>query len=218
MTDNHVACPPLPAYAAEAVLYEQRTSAFDTWRRQLIDLLPLDRGNVVLDVGCGTGLCLPLLRERVGPAGMVVGIDASAEMLAVARRHVEVNGWNNVVLVQSPIEDAELPVLADAAVLCAVHDVLRSETALANVADHVVPGGWVTAVGGKWAPAWMPTLNVLAYQLHRPYVRSFEGFERPWSVLEGFVDSLRVTEVAWGSGYLALGRKAAEPPGGGSSG
>jgi hypothetical protein len=93
---------------------------------------------------------------------------------------------------------------------------VRSKAALANVADHLVPGAWVTAGGGKWAPAWMAGLNVLAYQLHRPYVSSFEGFERPWSVLEGFVDSLLVTEVAWGTGYLALGRMAAEPsPGAG---
>ena len=209
MTDNHVACPPLPAYAAGAAWYELRTAVFDRWRRQLVDLLPLDRGDVVLDVGCGTGRCLPLLRERVGPAGMVVGIDASAEMLAVARRHVEVNHWRNVVLMHSPIEDAELPVLADAALLCAVHDIMRSKAALANVADHVVPGGWVGAGGGKWAPAWMIALNMFVYELHRPYVSSFEDFARPWSVLEGFVDSLRVTEVAWGSGYLALGRMAA---------
>ena len=37
-----------------------------------------------LDVGCGTGLCLPLLRHKVGPSGTIVGIDASAQMLEVA--------------------------------------------------------------------------------------------------------------------------------------
>jgi SAM-dependent methyltransferase len=212
MTDKHVASSPLSAYGAGAIWYEQRTAPFDAWRRQLVELLPLHPGDVVLDVGCGTGRCLPALRERVGPGGMVVGIDASAEMLAVARRHAEENGWHNVVLVRSPVEDAQLPVLADAALLCAVHDILRSKSALATVADHLVPGGWVAAGGGKWAPAWMPGLNLLTYQVHRPYVGSFDGFERPWSVLEEFADSLRVTEVAWGSGYLALGRMAAEPP------
>lgn len=44
-------------------------------------------GGLVLDVGCGTGRALPFLRAAVGPAGRVLGIDLTAEMLAeVARR------------------------------------------------------------------------------------------------------------------------------------
>jgi trans-aconitate methyltransferase len=212
MTDDHAAGPPRPAYSHDADWYEQRTGPFALWRRQLVDLLPLHRGDVVLDVGCGTGLCLPRVQQRVGRAGLVIGIDTSAEMLAVARRTAEANRWRNAVLVHSPAEKVELPVLADAALLCAVHDVLRSKAALAAVADHLVAGGWVAAGGGKWAPAWMLGLNMLVHQLHRPYVSSFSGFERPWSLLEEFVDSLRVTEVAWGTGYLALGRTRPESP------
>lgn len=50
-----------------------------------IDLLQLQRGDVVLDVGCGTGLNLPLLAAAVGPTGLVIGLDRSPQMLAVAR-------------------------------------------------------------------------------------------------------------------------------------
>lgn len=41
-------------------------------------------GSTVLDVGCGTGVMLPYLLERVGPAGRVYAIDLAPRMLAVA--------------------------------------------------------------------------------------------------------------------------------------
>jgi SAM-dependent methyltransferase len=44
-------------------------------------------GDVVIDVGCGTGRALPALRAATGPDGVVLGIDITEEMLAAAREH-----------------------------------------------------------------------------------------------------------------------------------
>ena len=88
--------------------------------------LPLRRGDTVLDVGCGTGLCLPLLQHKVGPTGAIVGIDASEQMLEVAAARIAEHGWDNVRLVAAPVADAPIDVVADAAVFCAVHDVMQS--------------------------------------------------------------------------------------------
>lgn len=51
-----------------------------------LGLLP---GDTVLDVGCGTGLNFPLLSAAVGPAGHVVAVDASPQMLEVAQRRAK---------------------------------------------------------------------------------------------------------------------------------
>jgi SAM-dependent methyltransferase len=196
----------LPAYAVDAGAYDRRTAAFHDFRAAIVDALPLHRGQVVLDVGCGTGLSFASLLDKVGPRGRIVGIDASPEMLAVARERVAGEGWGNITFVQSPVMDAQIPVIADAAIFCAVHDILRSPEALRRVLDRLLPGAWVTAGGGKWAAPWMVALNWQVQALHRPYVRSFEGFERPWSHLERLIEDVHVRALALGSGYVMTGR------------
>ena len=195
-----------PAYGKQARSYDQRTGAFHSYRRALVEALPVGRGQVVLDVGSGTGLCSGLLREKVGAKGGVVGIEESAEMAAVARERIAGEGWRNVTVVESPAEDAEIPVTADAAVFCAVHDILQSPDALRNVMTKLRPGAWVAAGGGKWAAPWLVGVNLQARVLHAPFVRSFEGFGRPWSHLEGMIEDVHVRELALGSGYIVTGQ------------
>ncbi len=194
------------AYDRDACSYDCRTAAYQRYRRETVDRLPVRRGDVVLDVGCGTGLCLGQLRDKVGPSGQVVGIDESPRMIELAAERTRDHGWANVTLLESAVEEARIPVTADAAVFCATHDILRSRSALENVVGHLRPGAWVVASGGKWAPTWNVALNFYVRSVHEPFVRSFEGFHRPWSLLEGYVEDLSVVDVAYGGGYLAVGR------------
>lgn len=53
------------------------------------DLLQLAPGMQVLDVGCGIGVDLPALAERVGEEGLVVGIDQNPLLLQTAQQAQE---------------------------------------------------------------------------------------------------------------------------------
>ncbi|SRR5579885_2040669 len=56
--------------------------------REFLGRLDLPRGGRVLDVGSGTGILIPLLRDALGPRGQIVAVDIAAEMLRLARaRH-----------------------------------------------------------------------------------------------------------------------------------
>jgi SAM-dependent methyltransferase len=193
------------AYRSQAGHYDQRTDAFRRWRELLVERLPITCGDTVLDVGCGTGLCLPLLQRKLGPTGAIVGIDASHQMLDIAARRCSENNWNNVRLVAAPVDTAPLDTMADAALFCAVHDVMQSATALLNVVDHLRPGAAVAAAGGKQPGPWMWPLRPWVEVLHAPYITDFTGFDRPWNRLATYVPDLQVHELAFGAGYIAVG-------------
>jgi ubiquinone/menaquinone biosynthesis C-methylase UbiE len=193
------------AYGGEAGDYDQRTDAFRHWREQLVRALPMRPGDTVLDVGCGTGLCFPLLQDKIGPTGTVIGIDASPEMLHIARERVTQRGWRNVHLLASPVAQAPIAGLADAALFCAVHDVLQSPAALRTIVEHLRPGAAVAAAGGKRPGPWMWPLRPWVSQLHTPYISDFTGFDKPWQYLAALVPDLTVRELAFGAGYIALG-------------
>jgi SAM-dependent methyltransferase len=210
-TSDPAGTPTIPAYGRDAARYDARTGRYEIYRRRVIDLLPLSDGDVVLDVGCGTGLAFERLLDRVGRAGTVVGVEPAAAMRTLAAQRVAAHGWTNVTLVGSPVESAVLPTV-DHALFCAVHDVLQSAPAIDNVLEHVRDGGGVAAAGGKWAPPWALAVNAAVLALHAPFVRDFAGFHRPWALLEERVPGLTVHEVAFGGGYLAWGRVHHDQP------
>ena len=193
------------AYRSQADRYDQRTDAFRPWRELLVERLPVKHGDTVLDVGCGTGLCLPLLQRKLGPAGAIVGIDASEEMLRLAGRRCSENSWDNVRLIASPVDTASFDTMADAALFCAVHDVLQSPRAVLNIIDHLRPGASVVAAGGKRPGPWAWPLRPWVEVLHAPYITDFTGFDRPWSLLAEHIPDLQVHDLAYGAGYIALG-------------
>ncbi|HEY9228319.1 MAG TPA: methyltransferase domain-containing protein [Gemmatimonadaceae bacterium] len=55
-------------------------------RERLAQLASLAEGESVLDVGCGTGSLAIAAKRRVGTRGTVSAVDASSEMIALARR------------------------------------------------------------------------------------------------------------------------------------
>jgi SAM-dependent methyltransferase len=209
--------PPNPALALEryrelAADYDQRTAAGQPYRRSTVECLALRTGDVVLDVGCGTGLNFAGLEERIGAEGRLVGIDLSPDMLRAARERVDRHGWRNITLIEAAMQDATVPGPADAALLCATHDILRSPRALARLLRHVRPGGQIVAGGPKFVPWWRPDrvpLDLFTVQHNRDYVTTFDGFDRPWTHLGRLIPDLEVRDVLFGAGYIATGTRPA---------
>jgi ubiquinone/menaquinone biosynthesis C-methylase UbiE len=66
-------------------------------------------GETVLDLGSGGGLDVILSARRTGPTGKVYGLDASPDMLALARANIEQAGVGNTEFLAGHIEDIPLP-------------------------------------------------------------------------------------------------------------
>ncbi|MDI5974536.1 methyltransferase domain-containing protein [Streptomyces sp. SL13] len=77
--------------------YMLRAAAGDVgraYKQQMLDLLDVQAGQTVLDVGCGPGTDLPALADRVGDSGTVIGVDRDPAMLTQARERT--NGLHQV--------------------------------------------------------------------------------------------------------------------------
>jgi len=173
----------LQQYRRRAKFYDLELALLEPVRRRAIERLGLKGGETVLDVGCGTGLSLELIERRVGTTGKIIGIEQSSDMLEQARARAEGNHFENVSLIASPVEDAEIPVLADAALFHFTHDILRTPAAVANVIRHLKPGARVVASGLKWARPWALPTNLMVLQAALVSVTSLEGLAQPWSNL-----------------------------------
>ena len=119
------------------------------WER---DQLRLEHGQRLLDVGCGLGDAALALAQELGDDGELVGIDASTEMLGVARGRVR---------------DATCSVRFSVGDACALEepndyfDVVRCERTLQWLADPVAavtemmrvlrPGGRLSLIDTDWS-------------------------------------------------------------------
>ena len=197
----------LELYRRHASNYDRRSWITSWFRKRAVSLLALKRGETVLDVGCGTGLSLPVLRGAVGAEGRVIGVELSPEMAAEARKRVDSHGWHNVTIVNTAAEDADIDLSVDAALFFLTHDIMRSEPALERSLAHVREGGCVVAFGAKLPPLWAFPLIPLVWLVGRPYVTTYEGVRAPWGHLVRWIPDLRVRSALLGTTYFAWGTK-----------
>ena len=162
----------------------------------------------MLDVGCGTGLSLALLRNGVGAKGAVIGVEQSPEMIEKARERVAQNHWHNVTLLCSPVETADIPARADAALFHFTHDILRRAEAIVNVIGHLKPGARIVASGLKWAGGGASLANLLVLPAALHSVTSLDGLHTPWSRLVARTGPLELETMLLDTVYIASGRLA----------
>jgi ubiquinone/menaquinone biosynthesis C-methylase UbiE len=169
-------------------------------RRETIVSLHLQPGQTVLDIACGTGRNFPLILERIGPAGRLVGVDYTAAMLARARERVEREGWKNVELIQADAARIDLGRKFDAA-LCtlAIGVIPDYRDALHRMVAHVKPGGRMAIGDAKRSSRLFGRpFNWLADLLG--YGAAEDMSRRPWEALREMLSDFHYEE--WFSGFF----------------
>ena len=119
------------------------------FRRKTLQFSQLQSGEHVLDVGCGTGVLTRLVAEQVGNDGEVIGIDASSEMIQVAKRNaVKAHSKANFQLsvVESlPFEDERFDIVLSSMMLHHLPPELKV-AGLREIFQVLKPGGRLMVV------------------------------------------------------------------------
>ena len=204
----------------DARTYDRVADPMTRWGAAVLDRLPLDGNERVLDAGCGSGRVTELLAERL-PHGTIVALDGSAAMVDAARARLERFG-SQVEYVVADLREP-LPIAPVDAILSTAtfHWILDHDRLFANLAAVLRPGGRLVAqCGGAGNIARLNAvvreLGIDADETHR-----FATAEETAANLEtaGFVgvrtwlqpQPTRIDDAAWDSylrtvclsGYLA---------------
>jgi arsenite methyltransferase len=201
--DNEIS---IRKYRDKAAQYDASAKFTMPLRRRTIAMLGLQPGDVVLDVGAGTGLSYDLLLQAVGPTGRVLAFEQSPEMFAQAQARVDHAGWQNVWHCCRSAETVALPDNADAILFNYVHDVSRTPEAIARIVQQAKPGARIAMAGMKFFPWWTGPLNLLAWSKNRPYNAKASDLWAPWDIVQGYCATFERQSTQWGMGYLARGR------------
>ncbi|HWD98543.1 MAG TPA: methyltransferase domain-containing protein [Bryobacteraceae bacterium] len=177
----------------DSSLYDDRHSF--VWKKSadLIELLALQPGERILDLGCGTGHLTASIAER---GAEVIGLDSSPSMVAQARQN-----YPKLKFVLADARDFRFEAPFDAVFSnAALHWMPEAERVIESIARALKPGGrFVLEMGGKGNIARLTSaieyvLREMGKPVHNPWF--FPSLGEYATLLErhGF-------EVAYGSTF-----------------
>lgn len=183
-------------------------------RRAGLDLLKMQAGEEVLEIGCGTGHSLVRLADEVGSRGRVLGLDLSDKMLAVARTTVARAGVGDRVRLRRG-DAARLP-YADSSVdavfmsfTLELFDTPEIPAVLGECRRVLRPGGRIVVVGMSKEGRRDPLVAVFEWA-HRHFPNFLDCrpiFVREAMQASGFNIAKSIKRRMWIPIEIVLGQK-----------
>lgn len=217
-------------FDSAAALYGRTgPNLFEHFGARLVELMPIEPGARVLDVGTGTGAVLVPAGRRVGPTGHVVGIDLSAEMLRQADSAARLAGLSNFETKKMDAEELQFEDASFDAIACGFSLFLlpSMEAGLSEMYRVCKIGGCIgLTMWSKNPPPFDPAWKIFADQVRRYRVEvrmpqriaqssgdivgllESAGFERTIIVPET-LDAVYEREEEWWQFQLTMASRAA---------
>jgi demethylmenaquinone methyltransferase/2-methoxy-6-polyprenyl-1,4-benzoquinol methylase len=189
--------------------------ALEAFRMEAVKRLQLKPGDLVVDIGCGTGLNFALLEEAIGPEGRIIGIDLTDAMLDQARLRIAEQGWKNVELVQSDAAQYEFPAQVDGILSTfAFTFVPDSEQVIMNGCHALAPGRNMVVLDMAWPTGWPLWWRHLLF-LFRLQVYGITGdivqrspWQTVWKTMERNLMDVARKQFWMGFFYIASGKQS----------
>ena len=133
---------------AGAIWLERDTREEEERLTLLVKSLRLKPGDVVADIGAGSGVVSILMAEQVLPDGYVIAVDVQNEMLLRLQENVRSKGLRNVIPIKGSPKSASLaPSSIDLAIMVDVyHEFEFPYEMMLEISSAIKPGGRVVLV------------------------------------------------------------------------
>lgn len=177
-------------------------------RKKAVSLLQLQRGDHVVELGCGTGVNFSLILESIGPEGRLTGVDISPNMLDIAQRRVVHAGWRNVELVHQDIVEYRYPGEVNGVISVGVLGYIDDcDRLIESASQAIVSGGRFVVLDGKLPdrmPGWLFDLFI---RVSRPFGVTRDYFEKwTWKLVERYFGETTFESLYGGMLFLSSGR------------
>jgi trans-aconitate 2-methyltransferase len=179
-----------------AAVYDRVSQPQLEWGLEVLERLPLEGGETVLDAGCGSGRVTAALARRL-PRGCVVAVDASPSMVAKAREVLP----QNATVFQAELSQLRLPEAVDAVFSNAVfHWIADHDRLFRRLHAALVPGGRLVAqCGGEGNVASLGSaLGQVAAD--EPFDEFLGGWRGPWN----FSSPARASHLLEDAGFVEV--------------
>ena len=133
---------------AGAIWLERDTREEEERLTLMVKSLQLKPGDVVADIGAGSGVISALMAEQVLPGGYIVAVDVQDEMLLRLQENARAKGITNVIPIKGSQKSASLaPLSIDLAIMVDVyHEFEFPYEMMQEISKAMTPGGRVVLV------------------------------------------------------------------------
>jgi trans-aconitate 2-methyltransferase len=194
----------------DASTYQRVSGPQFEWGLEVLDRLPLEGGETVLDAGCGSGRVTARLLERL-PRGRVVAVDASPSMVEQARAALDPA---RTTAFAADLLDLELDEPVDAAISTAVfHWVPDHDGLFRRLYAALRPGGRLEAqCGGAGNVERFHTGPLAATVAEEPFAAHLAGWEGPWNFATPEATAARLERAGFADVRCWLEARPVRPP------
>jgi ubiquinone/menaquinone biosynthesis C-methylase UbiE len=137
-----------PVAAQQTGLTDAQLKSAEIEVPQLVELLKLEPGMAVADVGAGFGAWTTRLAKWIGPAGRVYATEIGVAQLAALRATVQRERLTNVTVLEGAANTTNLPALCCDAILMrdAYHHLTQPEDIIRSLAASLKPEGRLVVI------------------------------------------------------------------------
>ncbi|HEX4837696.1 MAG TPA: methyltransferase domain-containing protein [Solirubrobacteraceae bacterium] len=192
----------------DGATYDRISAPQLAWGREVLERLPLDGDELVLDAGCGSGRVTEMLAQRL-PRGRVIAVDASPSMARSARERLGLAADVRVV----DLLDLELEEPVDAILSTATfHWIPDHERLFARLHAALRPAGRLVAQCGGEGNVRRTRLAAQEVGGQEPFAAHMAGWDGPWNFSPADLAERRLLDAGFRAARCWLVPVTVQPP------